>query len=84
MKNILFFINYGENWIRGQELRLINLLKNIDRSKYNPVAICNAKEITNELTQLEITTYLTSVPQISFEGKDSRLEILAYARALFY
>ena len=84
MKNILF-INYGEDWIRGQELCLINLLRNIDRTKYNPIAICNANELKNELMQSGINTYLTEIPQISFEGKDSRFELLAYLKAfLFY
>jgi len=83
MKNILF-INYGENWIRGQELCLINLLRNIDRAKYNPVAICNAEELNIALTNLGITTYLTKIPHISFEGKYSNFEIWSYIRALYY
>ena len=83
MKNILF-INYGENWIRGQELCLINLLRNIDKTKYNPIAVCNSEELKNELHQLSITTYLTRIPQISLEGKYSKFEILPYIKALFY
>jgi len=83
MKNILF-INYGENWIRGQELCLINLLRNIDRTKYNPIAICNAFELKNELSQSGIDTYLTKIPEISFEGKNSRFEIFSYISAFFY
>ncbi|MSN27151.1 MAG: glycosyltransferase [Geobacter sp.] len=83
MKNILF-INYGENWIRGQELCLISLLKNIDKAKYNPIAICNADQLKNELSKSGINTYLTDIPQISYEGKYSKYEILSYIKALFF
>lgn len=83
MNNILF-INYGENWIRGQELCLINLLRTIDRSKYNPIVICNAEVLKNELIKSGINAYLTQIPQISFEGKYSKYELFSYIKALFY
>lgn len=83
MKNILF-INYGENWIRGQELCLINLLKNIDTSKYTPTAICNSLLLEKELGRLGITTYLVNIPQISYEGKYSKFELLACVRTFLF
>jgi glycosyltransferase involved in cell wall biosynthesis len=83
MKNILF-INFGENWIRGQESCLVSLLGRIDRTKYNPIAICNANALKEELSRSGITTYLTEIPEITFDGKYRKFECLSYIRAFFF
>lgn len=83
MKNILF-INYGENWIRGQETCLITLLRNIDRTNYNPVVICNSTVLDEELSRMGICTFLTKIPEISYDGKKSKVELFSYIGAFFF
>jgi len=83
MKTILF-INYGNNWIRGQELCLVNLLKNIDKAKYNPIVICNAAELKMLLDKIGVNTILTDLPEVSYDGKYTKVEIFRYIKKLVY
>ena len=54
--NILF-THFGSNWIRGSERCLLDLLKYIDTSRYNPVVWCNADKMLDEVKQLNIPVY---------------------------
>ncbi len=47
MKNILF-VHYGEDWIRGSEVVLLDLLKSCKQENNNPILWCNSSVPANE------------------------------------
>lgn len=53
-KNTILFVHYGEDWIRGSERCLIDLISHIDRSQFLVLVWCNSKVLHNELTRLNI------------------------------
>ena len=56
-KNILF-VHYGENWIRGSERCLIDLIKHIDKEVFSAVLWCNSPLLAQEVKKLGVTVYL--------------------------
>lgn len=52
-KNILF-THYGDNWIRGSERCLLDLMKNIDKQKYKPILWCNQPIMAQQAKALGI------------------------------
>lgn len=57
VRTTILFTHLGNNWIRGSERCLLDLLKNIDTSRYNPVVWCNADKMVDEVKQLNIPVY---------------------------
>lgn len=58
VKNILF-VHYGEEWIRGSERCLIDLISHLDKKKYRAIVWCNNKALANELKDMRIPTLCT-------------------------
>ncbi len=58
-KKTILFVHYGEDWIRGSERCLIDLICHIDRSEFLVLVWCNSKVLYDELTRLNITSILT-------------------------
>jgi len=54
-KRIILFVHYGDEWIRGSERCLLDLLKYLDCEKYTPIVWCNAKVMEEEVRTLGIT-----------------------------
>jgi len=63
MLNILYLSHTGTN-IGGGENRLFGLLKNLDRSLYNPIVVCpdKAGEFYAKLKTLNIPVYICRLP----------------------
>ena len=40
--NAVLFVHYGDNWIRGSERVLLDMIGALDRSRYRPVLWCNS------------------------------------------
>lgn len=51
-KNILF-VHYGDNWIRGSEVCLINLVNSLNRQEFNPIIWTNNEALFNHLDNTE-------------------------------
>ena len=54
LKNILF-VHYGEEWIRGSERCLLDLLQHLDKTQYRPIVWCNAAVMQAHVNDLDIT-----------------------------
>lgn len=50
----ILFTHYGEEWIRGSERCLLDLLTHIDRSRFRPRVWCNAETMAREVRALDV------------------------------
>lgn len=50
----ILFVHYGEDWIRGSERCLLDLLGHIDRDRFAPLVWCNGQTLTGELRALDV------------------------------
>lgn len=53
----ILFTHYGDNWIRGSERCLLDLLCNIDTTKFTPILWCNQGIMEQEAKKLGIKVY---------------------------
>lgn len=56
IKTILF-THYGDNWIRGSERCLLDLLTHLDKRQFRPIVWCNSDLMYNAVKELGITAY---------------------------
>lgn len=83
MINILF-IHYGNETIRGSEICLLNLLKNIDRKIFRPYVLCNSEPLKKKVEEIAIDAQALHWPEITLDGKYSRIEILQFIQTLVF
>ncbi len=53
----ILFTHYGENWIRGSERCLLDLLGHLDRNRFEPVLWTNNRALIEAVAPLNLTTY---------------------------
>ncbi|MUJ25347.1 glycosyltransferase [Aliivibrio fischeri] len=58
-KTTLLFVHYGDNWIRGSEVCLINLIKSINHQKYRCILWCNQQCLADEVNKQVEAAYVT-------------------------
>ena len=75
----ILFTHYGENWIRGSERCLLDLLSHIDRTVFKPVLWCNNPALAREARDLDISTYESRFT-ILFHFDAPRFPVLNYLR----
>lgn len=75
MKNILF-VHYGESWIRGSEVCLLNLIKTLG-SDFNPVVFTNNASLHSECNQLGVQARYYSF-EIPFSWQEKRFQPLSW------
>ncbi len=54
LKTQILYVHYGENWIRGSEVVLLDLLKSAKENNYTPVLWCNSDVLAKEATDLGV------------------------------
>jgi glycosyltransferase involved in cell wall biosynthesis len=47
-------VHYGEEWIRGSERCLLDLLRHINRDRFRPIVWCNAETLAAEARNLDV------------------------------
>ncbi|BCO14101.1 glycosyl transferase [Aeromonas hydrophila] len=50
----ILLVHYGENWIRGSERCLLDLLAHLDRSRFAPLLWCNNQQLAEEAALLGV------------------------------
>jgi len=50
----ILYVHYGDNWLRGSEIVLLDLLKSAKEKHYSPILWCNSKVLAKEATGLGI------------------------------
>jgi len=77
----ILFTHYGDEWIRGSERCLLDLLTHINRNLYNPVVWCNSDAMADEVQRLNIPVILSEFPLL-FGWQRPRLNIKAFYRLI--
>jgi glycosyltransferase involved in cell wall biosynthesis len=54
VKPRVLYVHYGENWIRGSEVVLLDLLKSAKENNYTPILWCNSDVLAKEATDLGV------------------------------
>ncbi len=75
----LLFTHYGDEWIRGSERCLLDLLTHLDRNKFKPVLWCNSKRLAKEAQHLDLPIYQSNFPLL-FGWNRPRFNINAYIK----
>ncbi|OCH21251.1 glycosyltransferase family 4 protein [Aliivibrio logei] len=58
-KTTLLFVHYGDDWIRGSEICLINLIKSINHQKFECILWCNQQRLADEVNKQVSAVYVT-------------------------
>jgi glycosyltransferase involved in cell wall biosynthesis len=64
----LLFTHYGEEWIRGSETLLLDLLRYVDRSQFTPVIWCNGKEMHKAVVEAGYPAYRSEFEYYGMQG----------------
>lgn len=56
MLNKILFVHYGDEWIRGSERCVLDLMKHLDEERFLPVLWCNSDTMVEQAHKLGITT----------------------------
>ena len=62
LPSTILFTHYGEDWIRGSERCLLDLLTHLDRRKYRPVVWCNSPIMAIEVHHLNVPVIQFALP----------------------
>ena len=55
----ILFAHYGENWIRGSERVLLDLMGGLDRKQFRPVLWCNSEVMAAEARALGVQVHVS-------------------------
>jgi len=58
----ILFTHYGDNWIRGSERCLLDLLQHLDKAQFMPVLWCNQQIVVDAAQKLGIEVYHSNFP----------------------
>ena len=58
----VLFTHYGDNWIRGSERFLLDLLSHLDSSRFRPIVWCNSEIMANEVRHLDVPLIQSEFP----------------------
>ncbi|NOH98656.1 glycosyltransferase family 4 protein [Vibrio sp. 99-70-13A1] len=66
MKNTkrILYVHYGDNWIRGSEVCLINLIDSLNKERYTPFLWTNCPALLHHYEGHNITSELSAFPLI--------------------
>ena len=53
----ILFVHFGQEWIRGSERCLLDLVAHLDRARYEPIVWCNATTLAEAARDLGVTVY---------------------------
>jgi len=81
-KNILF-VHYGDDWIRGSERCLLDLIKYLDSRAYRPFVWTNNRELTKQLGLMNVPSELNHFPLIA-GWKAPRFDVASWLNLIEY
>lgn len=82
-KSTILFTHYGDDWIRGSERCLLDLLTHLDRSRYQAIVWCNSKKMAHAVRRLNIPAYRSRFPLL-FGWKNPRFNVLAFVGLIYF
>ncbi|MDA0147608.1 glycosyltransferase [Vibrio sp. LaRot3] len=78
----ILFVHYGEDWIRGSERCLLDLIQHLDTDRYHAIVWTNNPSLHKELTFHGVACLLETFPLLLGWNKP-RYNVLAWARLVF-
>lgn len=75
-KNVLF-THYGDNWIRGSERCLLDLIKHLDKKLYKPILWCNQPAMANAAKELGVEVHCDDFPLL-FGWQAPRFDFISF------
>ena len=79
--NILY-VHYGENWLRGSEIVLLDQLKLAQTNDYRPILWCNSQVLANKARTLGIEVIVDSFVCLAY-WTTPRWNFVAYTKQIF-
>lgn len=73
----ILFTHYGDDWIRGSERCLLDLLKHLDKKRFKAVLWCNQPIMVEAAKALDIEVYCSNFP-ILFGWQPPRYHIVGF------
>ena len=73
----VLFTHYGDDWFRGSEQLLFDLITNLDRGRFEPIVWCNGREMAAAAISAGIVTYQSAF-EYYFDYQSPRLDISRY------
>ena len=73
----ILFTHYGEDWIRGSERCLLDLLAHLDPGRFRPVVWCNAPSLEREVARLGLPVHRSRF-SILFNWERPRWDLRGY------
>lgn len=73
----ILFTHYGDNWIRGSERCLLDLIKHLDKKQFKAVLWCNHPIMAEAAEELDIEVYCSDFP-ILFGWKAPKFNLFAF------
>ena len=58
----ILFTHYGDDWIRGSERCLLDLIKHLDKQQFKAILWCNQAIMAEAAKELDIETYCSDFP----------------------
>ncbi|WP_394251021.1 glycosyltransferase [Vibrio profundi] len=65
MKKNILYVHYGDNWIRGSEICLINLMESLDRNRFSPILWTNCIPLLRHVQAQGVETEFSDFPLIA-------------------
>ena len=75
----ILFTHYGDEWIRGSERCLLDLLSHLDRKRFEPVVWCNSRIMAERVGELGIKVYRSDFPLL-LGWQRPRFDITSFSR----
>ena len=58
----ILFTHYSDDWIRGSERCLLDLLSHLDRDRFSPIVWCNSTTMADEVNNIDVPTIQSDFP----------------------
>jgi glycosyltransferase involved in cell wall biosynthesis len=79
----LLFLHAGDDWIRGSEIVLLNLLSRLDRARYRSLLVCNQEILAARAREIEgVEARVLDIPEVMVEGTSVRLPLLRWLQTV--
>ncbi len=75
----ILYVHFGENWIRGSERALLDLLANLDRNRFLPHVWTNCEPLASQASTLGLTARVEPFPLL-LDHVPPRFDVVSYAR----
>lgn len=73
----ILYTHYGDDWIRGSERCLLDLIKHLDKDKFKAILWCNQPIMVEEAKKLNIEVYRSDFPLL-LGWQAPRFDVLSF------